>query len=178
MSDVTLTVAGRTFRPVTRSTFAHQLYMMPLVRDAGLLGLAGKVQGAETGDDAESLLFRVIESEHTLALLSGVLVEEGKAKWTPDDARANAAFFAEISDPAECAALQRVLLGLVTDFFAIAGASPAISGDSSVPTAAPLTSEVTAGITTSASGDTSSALSPTTTRTRSRGSRTGPSAKG
>lgn len=178
VSDVRLTVAGRTFRPVTRSTFAHQLYMMPLVRDAGLLGLAGQVKGAETGDDAEALLFRVIESPHTLALLAGVLVEADKPKWTPEDAKSNAEFFADISDPAECMAMQRVLLGLVTDFFAIAGASPAISGGSSAPAAVSSTSAEIAGTTTSASGAMSSAPSPATTRTRSRGSRTGRSAKG
>jgi hypothetical protein len=177
-----ITVAGRTFRPVTRSTFAHQLYMMPLVRDAGLLGVPGQVRTASSPAEAEALLFRVIESRHTISLLAGVLAEGGR-EWSPEDADQNKLFFASLTDPRDCAALQAALLALVTDFFALAGSSPAtspasLSSTTATPAAPSRRRRKSEATTSSASGDTSSAPSPTTTPTRSSGSSTGRSAKG
>lgn len=177
-----LTVAGRTFRPVTVSTFENQLYMMPLVRAAGLADADAKVQAATSEEAAEALLYRVIESRHTIGLLAGVLVEAGET-WSPASADRNAAFFATLTDPADMAKLQAALVGLVAHFFGLAVSVPAPS-DTSLPSpaahpaSASLTTNGTAATSTSESGGTSSAPSPASTRTRSRASSAGRSGKG
>lgn len=175
MSDA-ITVAGRTFRPVTRSTFEHQLYMMPLVRAAGLATAGTEIKGASEAD-AEALLLKVIASRHTLDLLAGSLLEDGQ-EWSPEGADGTRAFFAAVTDPADIARLQGALVGLVASFFGLAVSLPATS-DTVSPAVAMSSSAPSpnAATTISASGDTSSAPSPAMTPRRSRRSSGGRSAK-
>lgn len=130
---ITLRIGGRVFVAVGRTTtFAHQLWLAPHLKAAGLYDL---LLGRETMDDAdwaERILWRAHDSGRVLDLLAGSVAEEGH-EWSEAAAVANRACFAAVTEPAECRALQAALVGLLFDFLVSGLGSVPISRSSTAP---------------------------------------------
>lgn len=117
-------VAGRRFRRAATTTFEHDAYTMRQLRDSGLLTVARRFDPLH--DDLTDLTTTVIvdafSSGKLFTLLAAVLVEDG-VKWSLDVAAANAAFFQNLSEPIDKAALREILPWALLNFFLNADAS-------------------------------------------------------
>lgn len=108
-----ITLGGRQFAPPERLTFAQHAYVMDIVYANAL---------DKPGDDLAAFIARVFGTGCVPKLLAGLLVERG-AKWSPDKARANAAFFSDLTNPAEFVALSDLVATELLGFFLAAARS-------------------------------------------------------
>ncbi len=147
-----ITVAGRTFRPVTSFAFEQYNWVVSALAQVEVDGI----------DDPRELLVRVAEAGMGSTLLAGLLneVKDGEVvEWSPVHAKAVRRFFAGRSDVVECSALQLHLAKELPAFFPGVVASWLSSRISSAsesptpPTSADTTNETT---TPSATSDGSS----------------------
>lgn len=114
----TYRIAGRLFRAVERSTLAHDFYVMKQIRRAGLDQCAPR-PSESAQDYALRLLYAVVESGVPFELLGGLLVPEGvpDEQWSEEHAEATAAVLRQVTDAADKAEVQKLMIGLLTDFF-------------------------------------------------------------
>lgn len=169
IKDVTeVTIAERTFRPCASTTFKQDMYVMTLLKAAGLVKLADGFDLSKDLDDvAQNIIIEAFASGKLFDLLGAVMEEVGKP-WTIKDAKANAEFFADLSKPEDKAALHGSIVGILLGFF-VSGAlsgktSPKFSTEPRQPLGAPglLAGDRSEapGTGTMGSGMTSSAPSP------------------
>ena len=112
-----LVLSGRSFRPPTKTTLEQDLYILERFRAAGMedstleLSDENKLVAA-----TEKMLIQAYSSGTLFELLAGMLVEDG-VKWSPQQARQNAEFFANLEEPEDKANIQSALVGTVLSFF-------------------------------------------------------------
>lgn len=106
------------YRMVERSTLANDFHVMKHLRAAGLADCSPG-QGEAAEDYALRLLYTVVENGAPFELLGGLLLPEGipDEQWTAELAAATAGALRRITDPADKAEVQKLLIGLLTDFF-------------------------------------------------------------
>lgn len=137
-----LTVAGRTFRPVSPLSAWQIGYFGAHLRAAKADSL---VLASQAGHEAsfDALVERLLVSYHLYHLLAAGLVEvrDGMAlPWGDGFANQLAALLAGLTDVADITALRPKIQELLAAFFPSAPASPPISPNSLVPTTASSTS--------------------------------------
>lgn len=146
-------LGGRVFSPaVASTTYIHDAYLMGLMYQHEI-------------HKAPDLLRAVLASGVPDQFLAGLLTEDEKP-WNRDDAKANAKFFAELTDPEDKQALNAALMTLL-DFLESGGssstASPTSSSEAADSPAPPRrTRRARKPMVSSASGPTSAPLSPPT----------------
>lgn len=169
-----ITVGGRTFRPSTSTTFKQDIYVMSLVDEAGLDGIAKQFKEGnfDIDDVAQKIIITAFTRGKLFELLGAVMEEEGVA-WSIEASKANAEFFAGLRAMEDKTALRGSIVAVILGFFvsgllASRSSTTSLTSEQSydrngvtVPSVAPTSSpEAT---TTSATGMASSANSPTTT---------------
>ena len=126
-----IVLAGRSFRPATAYTFANDLYVS---RELSASGLAEAFQAMASTPELDRARAQTVVAAFTsnrlCALLAGILHEDG-VKWTEAGAAANAAFFADLTDPSDKASLLASLVERVAGFFLNGLASSTTSPSSS-----------------------------------------------
>lgn len=126
--DGVLVIGGRRFRPPDQITYRQRLYMRRQVT-------AAKLHEVPTEDQAPALLGQnliaaVSASGLQPELLAAWLVEDGES-WSEKGAVRNAAFFGNVTDPADMDLLDGAILPLLVLFFVGKPSSPATSPSSS-----------------------------------------------
>lgn len=166
-----LVIAGRTFRKCVTTTFEQDIYIMAMLRDAGIMkaGESFNPEVASLDDVAQDVILRAFTSGKLFEILAGTLEEVGEP-WSIPNARANAQFFAQLTDQADKATLHGSIVGALLGFFITGAQSSMISRKSSRPSPTfnevgvrsdlPQSSEVP---TTTATGTPSSETLPGTT---------------
>lgn len=111
-------IDGALYRMVERSTLAQDFYVMRHLRAAGLANCTPN-EGESAQDFALRLISMVVERGAPIELLAGLLLPEGvpDEKWTPETAASTAALLSIVTDPADKAEIQKVLVAIITDFF-------------------------------------------------------------
>lgn len=143
-------LGGRAFRSaVASTTYIHDAYLMGLIYTHEV-------------HKAPDLLKAVLASGVPDQFLAGLLAEDEKP-WNRDDAKANAKYFAELTDPEDKQALNAALVTLL-DFLESGGSSSTASPTSSSAAARKTTRRRRAEKLpeSSASGPTSAPHSPPT----------------
>lgn len=113
-----IVVAGRKFRPPTRTSLRQDMYMSERLEAADLDDLmdrfdpkAGKLDKA-----GESAVLQAYRNGVLFDVLAGVLVEDGK-KWSPEEAKRNAEFFANLEEEEDKAAVRGPMVATILFFF-------------------------------------------------------------
>ena len=129
-----LNISGRTFRPCTSTTFEQDIHIMAMVRDAGIMKVGATFDPLtqDLDDIAQQIIMQAFSSGKLFDLLAGTLEEVG-VPWSMGEARANAQFFAQLTDAADKAALNGSIVGALLGFFISGAASSLISPKSSRP---------------------------------------------
>lgn len=140
-----ITVAGRTFRPVTSNSVERYNWLLGHLSDCGLAG-------AETRGE---IMTRISAAGKTYGILAGSLTEvvDGvQAEWTGKQAAVHERWFARLTDLADIMALHPLLVEVAEGFFsavAISSGAIATSSDSTSTTpesiSAPTRSEPVSG---------------------------------
>lgn len=169
-------VAGRRFSPVAETTYEQDMFIMKILRDAGL---AQMTEGFDPVKDdlseaAQNLIVRAFASGKLFTLLAATLEEEGH-EWTMADAERNGVFFSRLKKLSDKEALRGSIVGILTGFLISGVLSSRISGRSSLDVALTpaqlndvarsFTSSEAPADATSESGTPSSVNSPDTTPT-------------
>lgn len=123
-----MVIGGRTFRQSRVTTIDRDSYVIKRYRVSGLAAFSRTFEPAihDLNEFAEKLLWEAYESGVLYEILAGVLVEDG-VRWTRKVAEANAAFFANLTDPADKNAIAERSGDVLFDFLVIADASRKIS---------------------------------------------------
>lgn len=126
---------GRVFRISEQTTSRQDMWIMTRLNRAGLEAIAGTVNTHEKLDELAVQLVQAAYTNGTLyEILGGILTEDG-VKWSQDSAARNAEYFADLTDPADKAAIQGPMVSLLLMYFTTGLASEATS-QSSTPSAA------------------------------------------
>jgi hypothetical protein len=129
-APTTLTLAGRTFRRATSTTVDQDAYVTKRLRDSGLAKILDDFDPRT--DDLLALNERIVweayERGVMYEVLAGILVEDG-VPWTRSRAAANAAMIAARTDHAEKAVILTSSADFLFDFFTVAAAFSAGSGN-------------------------------------------------
>jgi hypothetical protein len=122
-----LKLGDRYFTAVTETTARQDGWMLGVVMDAGIVDMIGK-KADETS--TLRLVVQLYRSGKVAHVLAGSYVEQDMA-WSIESAEANAEYFANVTDPAEKAALADALIPALMGFFHSAlsslPASPSVS---------------------------------------------------
>lgn len=190
-----LTIAGRLFRPATKTTFRRDLFVMATTKAAGVeAATAGFAVGDDLSKLAESIIVTAFQSG-SLFLLLAALLDEDDVEWTEATAHATAQFFADLSDEDDKRALHSSIVGVLMGFFVSGVGSLATSPTSSDVAVTPRRSPRSSGaadpsrptptstrgpgdVSTSGHGAPSSARSPASTSAATPSSSSGRSGKG
>jgi hypothetical protein len=127
-------IDGRDFEGATqRMTAAQDDWILYWLGQAGATDLLLQLgTGHETEVSAKRLLHTITGSGNSHQILAGVLTEREK-KWTRDEAKRNAAIFADVTDHEEKVAMRGSLVAFVIGFFKLGEASRKTSPKSSSP---------------------------------------------
>jgi hypothetical protein len=130
-----LTVAGRTFRPCASTTFEQDIWIMSMLRDAGIMKAGESFQPGkeDLSEIATAVVMQAFTSGKLFEILAGTLEEIGVV-WSIPTARANAQFFAQLTAPEDKAALNGSIVGALMGFFISGALSSVTSQKSSRPT--------------------------------------------
>jgi hypothetical protein len=118
--------AKRYFAPAADTTARHDGWLMVQLADAGVTRFAGKELTEHT---ATELVVEVLRSGKWELILAGMLVEQD-VPWTPENAAANAEWFASLTDTESKQALRNLFLPTLAGFFL--GAMPSLGRSPSV----------------------------------------------
>jgi len=132
----TITLAGRRFVMSTRISFAQDARMMDLAEVTGLDALmvhASKSTDEESKDRAvRKLVIEGFRKGTLFDMVATALVEEGKPRWTREDADEISAMIGDLTDPTDKELITQALVGIISSFFAAARQSLANFQSSSV----------------------------------------------
>ena len=129
----TITLDGRKFHGIRQDLTANQDdYILAHLRLAGAIEVLEDLDGKKRSQEkrAEDLLTQILLSGRTHHILAGCLTEDGRV-WSRQDADANAAKFAAITDIAEKLAMRKSIVTFVIGFFSLGEPSSEISPKSS-----------------------------------------------
>jgi len=121
----TITLDGRKFTGITQALTANQDdYILAHLRLAGAIEVLSDLDGVKRTKEqrAEDLLTQILLSGRTQHVLAGCLTEDGKV-WTREEANANAARFAGITDIEEKTAMRSSIVKFVIGFFLLGAES-------------------------------------------------------
>lgn len=112
-----LAVQGRMFRPCAETTYEQDMYIMSLLKEAGLSKLAEKFDVTkDTMDEvAHELIIGAFASGKLFFLLGATMEEEGK-EWSILQAQLNGHFFAKLKNKADKDALRGGIVGILLGF--------------------------------------------------------------
>jgi len=105
--------AKRYFAPAAETTARQDGWVMVQIADAGIAKFVGKELNESVAFD---LVIEVLRSGKWESLLAGLLVEQG-VPWTPENAAANAEWFAGLTDAESKQALRETLVPTLAHFF-------------------------------------------------------------
>jgi hypothetical protein len=126
--DVTeVTISGRTFRPCASTTFKQDMYVMTLLKAAGLVKLADGFDITKDLDEVAQVIIVEAFASGKLFDLLGAVMEEVGVPWTVDGAKANGEFFGNLSGTEDKKKLHGSIVGILLGFFV----SGALSGKTS-----------------------------------------------
>lgn len=109
---------GRVFRISEGTTSRQDMWVMSRLDKAGLEKIAATYNTPEHLDEmAQKLVFAAYENGTLYEILAGLLVEDGK-KWTIENAKANAEYFANLTNSADKQALQGPIVSILMLYFA------------------------------------------------------------
>ena len=111
-------LGGRRFADTGESTVEHDFLLMGLIREAGLDEVV--IQDGEAPEDfARRLLQEGLATGKVLDLLGCLLIpaEISSKDWTPVLGRETSAFVGGLTDPADKARVQALVVSLLTSFF-------------------------------------------------------------
>ncbi|MBZ5700253.1 MAG: hypothetical protein LAN84_00240 [Acidobacteriia bacterium] len=129
----TITLDGRKFTGITQALTANQDdYILAHLRLAGAIEVLSDLDGVKRTKEkrAEDLLTQILLSGRTHHILAGCLTEDGKV-WSREEANANAARFARITDIEEKTAMRSCIVRFIIGFFSLGEPSSEISPKSS-----------------------------------------------
>lgn len=111
-------LGGKAFVPIGASTVEHDLEYQRMVLRVGF-DRVGILEGELEADYALRLYDQVVRSGCALPLIGVLMIPEGVAPeaWTPELGRETSEHVARVTDPAEKAQVNAIILQLVTDFF-------------------------------------------------------------
>lgn len=109
---------GRTFKITEATTSRQDMWVMTRLDRAGLEAISQTYNTPEKLDEmAVKLVEEAYEKGLLYEILAGILVEEG-VKWTQESAKANAEYFADLSNPGDKAAIQGPVASILLLYFA------------------------------------------------------------
>jgi hypothetical protein len=129
----TITLDGRKFHSISQDLSANQDdYILAHLRLAGAIEVLNDLDGKKRSKEkrAEDLLTQILLSGRTHNILAGCLTEDEKV-WNRQDADANAARFAAITDIDEKTEMRQSIVRFVIGFFSLGEPSSEISPKSS-----------------------------------------------
>lgn len=115
---VEITVQGRKFLAVNDTTFEQDIYIMQLLEESGLQKLAAEFD--ITKDDISDVSTKVIVTAFSTGKLFELVaasVEEIGVVWSVEQAKLNAIFFRQLTDPQDKAALKSSIVAVILGFF-------------------------------------------------------------
>lgn len=126
-------VAGRRFVPCAETTYEQDMFIMKILRDAGLAQLTDNFDPIkdDLSEAAQNLIVRAFASGKLFTLLAATLEEEGH-EWTMRDAEVNGTFFSRLKKAADKEALRGSIVGILTGFLISGVLSSRISQRSSL----------------------------------------------
>jgi hypothetical protein len=129
-------VAGRRFVPCSETTYEQDMYVMKILRDAGLAQMTDGFDPVkdDLSEAAQDLIVRAFSSGKLFMLLAATLEEEGH-EWTMADAERNGLFFSRLKKLPDKEALRGSIVGILTGFLISGVLSSRISGRSSLDVA-------------------------------------------
>jgi len=112
-----VSLGGRTFRTPATLTFQRRTEVMRLIKTAGLMDVLDRFKKDPDPVALEiDVTLAAFEAGALFELYAALLVAEGE-EWTPAGAQKTAAWFSKLTNPADHAALDGLVLWLVLDFF-------------------------------------------------------------
>lgn len=113
-----IAIAGRTFRPTAQTSFKQDIYVMSLLKSAGLIKMAEGFDPLTDDLDgvAQEIIVQAFSSGQLFSLLGAVLEEVG-IPWSQARAVDNAEFFADLRDPKDKETLHGSIVGVLMGFF-------------------------------------------------------------
>lgn len=117
--ETPVTVGGRHFYVTRDTTYEQDMYVMSVMRKAGLEKLAAEfdMTNVEGFDEvAQSLVVTAFENGQLFRMLGGILEEDG-FEWTPEEADENAIFFSQLRDKEDKEALRGSMVAAILGFF-------------------------------------------------------------
>lgn len=114
----TITVKGRTFRPVKNSTIEHDFTLMGHIRASGIDQVS--LEEGEALEGYATRLFNIlIPSGRVFPMLGCILMPEEMedAAWTPNVGKETEEFLKGISEPEDKLLIEQEMINLVINFF-------------------------------------------------------------
>lgn len=147
-----VTIGGRAFREIQRSTCAHDTWTVGLIRRAGLEGVS-PMPGESVDDFGWRVLGTVLESGLLFELVGCFVVPDGTddLDWTPEFAAETGRFVGNLYEPGDKAEFHRLVASLLLPFVRDGIGSLSTSLRSSAP--GPGAMAGSAGTSTTASGE-------------------------
>ncbi len=122
---------GRVFRSSTATTARQDMWVMSRLDHVGLEAMAsGHKSEEELAETGLRLIRAAYDKDELYEIIAGLLVEDG-VKWTQDGARANAAYFADLTDADDKMLLAGPIASLLLMYFFSGLASAPTSPNSS-----------------------------------------------
>lgn len=123
-----IVIDGRTFRPLTETTYEQDMVIMQLLSDAGLLEYARNFNPIEGKLDkvAEDIVIAAFRSGKIFEILAATLVEENHV-WSRNQIIVNGQFFSQLTKRKDKDALRGALVGVLFGFFVSGVASSVTS---------------------------------------------------
>lgn len=115
---IEVTLGGRKFRQILKSTVEHDLWMMDQIRSSGVDSVTMEVS-ERPEEFAERLLKQFVKTGMLVKVLAGSLIaaEQEDLNWTPEMADELAGFFGKLSDPVDKDTLFGMTAHMVAGFF-------------------------------------------------------------
>ena len=113
-----IVIGGKTFNQVVNGSFAHDMWIMKRIREAGLSQIV-MIEGETEDDFIERIAVVAYQSGAALDLMGGLCLPQGvePSQWTPEIAETVSKFFGEVCDPEDKAKLRSIMAGLLFHFF-------------------------------------------------------------
>lgn len=132
-----LEINGRRFKPLTKTKYKQDIYVMSLLRDAGLVQMAAGFNPLtdDVSEVAQEIIVKAFAAGQLFQILGATMAEEG-VPWTIEGSKANAEFFENLEEEDDKKQLHGAIVGVLMGFFVSGALASAISQKSSDPSGA------------------------------------------
>lgn len=134
-----LEIQGRKFRPLTKTKYKQDIYIMSLLRDAGLVQMAANFNPVTdvVTEVVQEIIIKAFAAGQLFQILGATMIAEDQTEgWSIEGSKANAEFFENLEEDEDKKKLHGSIVGVLMGFFVSGALASAISQKSSGPSGA------------------------------------------